>query len=260
MDFPSVGATENLILSAIFAKGTTIIRNAAREPEIIDLANFINAMGGKVTGAGSATVMIEGVGELSDVEHQIIPDRIVAGTYLTAAAITKGDLLLTNVIPEHVQSIIYKLKESGCHITCKNNTIKVESPNKITAIDTVKTLPYPGFPTDMQSQLMALMTLSDGITVFIETIFENRFKHAEELTRMGANIKVDGRVAIVKGMKRLTGATVTAKDLRGGAALILAALAAEGKTIVENAKHVERGYDHFHQVLRDLGGNISLIQ
>ena len=260
LDFPSVGATENIILSAVFAKGVTVIRNAAREPEIIDLANFINAMGGKVSGAGTATITIEGVTSLSTVEHQIIPDRIVAGTYLIAAAITKGNIHLTNVMPEHVQSVIYKLRESGCQILCKNNTIRLDAPQRITAVESVKTLPYPGFPTDMQSQLMALMTVSDGMTVFIETIFENRFKHAEELIRMGANIKVDGRVAIVKGVKGLTGATVTAKDLRGGAALILAALAAEGKTVIENAKHVKRGYDHIHEVLQSLGGNITLIE
>ncbi|WP_026476374.1 UDP-N-acetylglucosamine 1-carboxyvinyltransferase [Alkaliphilus transvaalensis] len=260
LDFPSVGATENIILAAVFAKGTTTIRNAAREPEIIDLENYINAMGGKVSGAGSATIYIEGVEELNSVEHQIIPDRIVAGTYLAAAAITKGNIFLNNVIPEHIQSILYKLKECGCHIVSKNNTIRLEAPEKLIAVDSIKTLPYPGFPTDMQSQMMALMTVSDGISVFIETIFENRFKHAEELTRMGASIKVDGRVAIVKGVKKLTGATVNAKDLRGGAALILAALAAEGKTIVEHGKHIERGYDHLEEVLKSLGANIKYLK
>ncbi|MBM7614586.1 UDP-N-acetylglucosamine 1-carboxyvinyltransferase [Alkaliphilus hydrothermalis] len=259
LDFPSVGATENIMLAAVFAKGTTIIRNAAREPEIIDLANFINSMGGKISGAGSATVSIEGVTELEEVEHQIIPDRIVAGTYLAAAAITRGSIMLNNVIPEHLQSILYKLKECGCHVVCKNNTIRLDAPDKLIAIDSIKTLPYPGYPTDMQSQMMALMTVSDGISVFIETIFENRFKHSEELMRMGANIKVDGRVAIVKGVNKLTGATVNAKDLRGGAALILAALAAEGKTVVEKGHHIERGYDYLDEVLRSVGADIQRI-
>ncbi|KAB3538584.1 UDP-N-acetylglucosamine 1-carboxyvinyltransferase [Alkaliphilus pronyensis] len=256
LDFPSVGATENIILSAVFAKGTTIIRNAAKEPEIIDLERFINRMGGKVKGAGTATVTIEGVEKLHDVEHGIIPDRIVAGTYLVAAAITGGKIELTNVIPEHLQSVIYKLRESGCRVDVKNRAISLEAPDKLISIDSLKTLPYPGFPTDMQSQMMALMSVADGISIFVETIFENRFKHAEELTRMGANIKVNGRIALIKGVKRLTGAKVTAKDLRGGAALILAALAAEGETIIENIKHIDRGYDNIHGIIEGLGGKI----
>ncbi|SCX88360.1 UDP-N-acetylglucosamine 1-carboxyvinyltransferase [Alkaliphilus peptidifermentans DSM 18978] len=256
MDFPSVGATENTILSAIFAKGTTVIRNAAREPEIIDLENFINSIGGRVSGAGTATIVIDGVKNLHDVEHRIIPDRIVAGTYLIAAAITKGKIELSNIIPEHLQSVIYKLRESGCIIDLEDQRIRLAAPQKLIAVDTIKTLPYPGFPTDMQSQMMALMSVSDGTSVFVETIFENRFKHAEELARMGANIKVNGRIALVKGVKGLTGAKVSAKDLRGGAALILAALSAEGKTIIENVKHVERGYDNIHGIMNSLGGII----
>lgn len=257
LDFPSVGATENIMLAAVYAEGTTTIRNAAREPEIRDLQQFINAMGGNISGAGSNTIRIDGVKELREVEHTIIPDRIVAGTYLTAAAMTRGEIVLKNVIPEHLQSTIYKLKESGCRILYTHDTIKLVAPDKLHAIESIKTLPYPGFPTDMQSQIMALMTISDGISIITENIFENRYKHAYELIRMGANIKIDGRVAIIKGVLKLTGATVTANDLRGGAALILAGLAAEGTTIIENAKHIERGYDHIEDDLKFAGAAIK---
>ena len=257
LDFPSVGATENIMLAAVFAEGTTTIRNAAREPEIRDLQNFINRVGGKVTGAGSATIRIEGVTKLKDVEHQIIPDRIVAGTFLAAAAITKGEIVLNNVIPEHLQSILFKLKEAGCTISIYKNSIRLNAPNKIKAIESIKTMPYPGFPTDMQSQILSLMALSDGITIFTENIFENRYKHAYELIRMGANIKIDGRVAIVKGVERLSGATVAAHDLRGGAALIIAGLAAEGTTIIENTHHIDRGYDNIDGLLIKLGADIK---
>ncbi|QUH26769.1 UDP-N-acetylglucosamine 1-carboxyvinyltransferase [Serpentinicella alkaliphila] len=257
LDFPSVGATENIMLAAVFAEGTTTIRNAAREPEIRDLQNFINRVGGKVTGAGSATIRIEGVKKLKDVEHQIIPDRIVAGTFLAAAAITKGEIVLNNVIPEHLQSILFKLKEAGCTISIYKNSIRLNAPNKIKAIESIKTMPYPGFPTDMQSQILSLMALSDGITIFTENIFENRYKHAYELTRMGANIKIDGRVAIVKGVDKLSGATVAAHDLRGGAALIIAGLAAEGTTLIENTHHIDRGYDNIDGLLVKLGADIK---
>ncbi len=259
LDFPSVGATENIMLAGVYASGITTIRNAAREPEIRDLQNFINAMGGKITGAGSNTIKIEGVKELHPVEHTIISDRIVAGTYLIAAAITRGEILLRNIVPEHLQSTIYKLKECGCRISYSDDTIKLIAPDRIRAIESVKTLPYPGFPTDMQSQIMALMTISDGISIIKENIFENRYKHAHELIRMGANINVDGRIAVVKGVQKLTGATVTANDLRGGAALILAGLAAEGTTIIENAKHIERGYDHIEKHLKSIGASINKL-
>ncbi len=256
LDFPSVGATENIMLAAIFAKGTTVIRNAAREPEIVDLENFLNAMGAKVSGAGTATIRIEGVEKLYDVEHNIIPDRIVAGTYLIATAITKGEIVLKNVIHEHLQSTLYKLRESGCIVQIYNHSLKLIAPKEIKAVESIRTLPYPGYPTDMQAQMMTLMTLSDGITIVTENIFENRYKHANELVRMGANIKVDGRIAIIKGVTKLSGATVVAQDLRGGAALIVAGLAAEGTTIVENIKHVERGYENIHEVLGTLGARI----
>lgn len=257
LDFPSVGATENIILAAVFAEGVTIIRNAAREPEIKDLQNFMNRMGGRVTGAGSATVKIEGVKKLNNVEHRIIPDRIVAGTYLTAAAITRGEITLNNVIPEHLQSSLFKLKEAGCNLMVYKNSVKLIAPQKTKAIESIKTMPYPGFPTDMQSQILSLMAISDGITIFTENIFENRYKHAYELTRMGANIKIDGRVAVVRGVEKLSGATVDSNDLRGGAALILAGLAAEGTTIIENTHHIDRGYDNIDGCLRLLGADIK---
>lgn len=257
LDFPSVGATENIMLAAVFAEGVTTIRNAAREPEIKDLQNFINRVGGKVTGAGSATIRIEGVKKLKDVEHQIIPDRIVAGTFLAATAITKGEITINNVIPEHLQSILFKLKEAGCSLTIYKNSVKLIAPQKIKAIESIKTMPYPGYPTDMQSQIMSLMAVSDGITIFTENIFENRYKHAYELTRMGANIKIDGRVAIIKGVDKLSGATVAANDLRGGAALIIAGLAAEGTTIIENTHHIDRGYDNIDGLLVKLGADIK---
>lgn len=256
LDFPSVGATENIMLAAVFAKGLTTIRNAAREPEIIDLENFLNAMGARVTGAGTATIRIEGVEKLHDVEHSIIPDRIVAGTYLVAAAITKGEIVLKNIIHEHLQSVLYKLRECGCIIQTYNHSLKLTASEKIRAVESVRTLPYPGYPTDMQAQMMALMALSDGITIFTENIFENRYKHANELIRMGANINVDGRMAVVRGVEKLSGATVVAQDLRGGAALILAGLAAEGTTIVENIKHIDRGYENIHKSLGELGVDI----
>lgn len=256
LDFPSVGATENTMLAAVFAEGVTTIRNAAKEPEIIDLENFLNAAGAKISGAGTATIRIEGVEKLYNVEHNIIPDRIVAGTYLIAAAITKGEVVLKNVIHEYLQSMLYKLRECGCTIQILNNSLRLIAPEEIKAIESIKTLPYPGYPTDMQAQMMALMSLSDGTTIFTETIFENRYKHANELVRMGANIKVDGRTAVVKGIRKLSSATVIAQDLRGGAALVLAGLAAEGETVVENIRHIDRGYENIHDVLNKLGADI----
>lgn len=260
LDFPSVGATENVILAAVRSDETTIIRNAAREPEIIDLSNYINAMGGKIYGAGTATVRIEGVEKLHAVDYRIMPDRIVTGTYLIAAAVTNGEIILNNVVFEHLQSVISKLRECGCVIRSSKNTIELKSSVRLNSVESIKTLPYPGFPTDMQSQMMALTTICKGTSLFIENIFENRYKHVNGLIRMGANIIVDGRVAIVKGVKTLTGANVTARDLRGGASLVLAALAAEGEKIIENACYVERGYDNIHTDITKLGGNIIKVQ
>ena len=257
LDYPSVGATENIILAAITAKGTTTLRNAAREPEIIDLQNYLNKAGAKVSGAGTSIVIIEGVEELLSCEYNIIPDRIVAGTFMVAAGITKGEIIVKNIILDHLQSIIAKLKEAGATIYTNGTSIKVIGPEKINPIEVLQTLPYPGFPTDMQAQFMALLTIANGTSIINETIFENRFKHGEEMTRMGANIKTFGKVAVIKGVNELTGAKVFAKDLRGGAALVLAGLVAQGVTEVENIHHINRGYEDFYQKLFDLGANIQ---
>ena len=230
LDYPSVGATENIILAGVTAEGTTIIRNAAREPEIIDLQNYLNKSGAKVSGAGTSVITIEGVKNLKDVAHSIIPDRIVAGTIMAAAAITGGDIIINNVIVDHVLGIIAKLKEAGVTIYTNGNSMKVTGPRKINSIEMLQTLPYPGFPTDMQAQMMALLSIANGTSIISETVFENRFKHAEELARMGANIKTFGRVAVIKGVRELTGAKTTAKDLRAGAALVVASKDGKGTT------------------------------
>lgn len=259
LDYPSVGATENIMLSAVLAKGKTIIRNPAKEPEIIDLQNFLNGMGAKIRGSGTGTIEVDGVNSLTNVEHRIMPDRIVAGTILSAAAITKSEITITNVISDHILSILAKLKEVGCIIIEKENELRIIPPSVLKPVDIIRTLPYPGFPTDMQPQIVSMLCLCEGTSIVTETVFENRFKHTEELMRMGAKIKVDGRVAVIKGAEQLTGAKVSAKDLRGGAALVLAGLAAEGTTIVENIKHIERGYDSFDLMLQKLGADIERI-
>lgn len=259
LDYPSVGATENIMLAAVKAKGTTIIRNAAREPEIIDLQNYLNKAGAKINGAGTSVIIIDGVDKFTDVTHNTMPDRIVAGTYMIAAAITEGEVVVKNIIVDHLQAIIAKLKEAGSLIYNDNNSLKIIGPKKTNSIEMIQTLPYPGFPTDMQAQMMALLSIANGTSIISETVFENRFKHAEELTRMGANIKIFGKVAIIKGVKELTGAKMTAKDLRGGACLILAGLAARGVTEVENVHHIERGYENFHVELKDIGADIKKV-
>ena len=259
LDYPSVGATENIMLAAVKAKGTTVIRNAAREPEIVDLQDFLNKAGAKISGAGTSVIIIEGVEKLHDVTHNTMPDRIVAGTYMIASAITGGEVVVKNVIIDHLQAIIAKLKEAGCLIYTDSNSLKVVGAKKINSIEMIQTLPYPGFPTDMQAQMMALLSIANGTSIICETVFENRFKHAEELIRMGANIKIFGKVAIVKGVKELTGAKTTAKDLRGGACLILAGLAAKGITEVENMYHIARGYEDFHIELEPLGADIKNV-
>lgn len=256
LDYPSVGATENIILAASLAEGVTIICNAAKEPEIIDLQEFINKMGGEVKGAGTNTIVIKGVKQLNSIEYTIMPDRIVAGTLAIASAITGGNVILNNAHIEHIRSIASKLSESGCKIINNKNKMIVRGPKKLKAVEMVRTLPYPGFPTDMQAQMMALMTVSKGISIFTETIFENRYKHVSQLIRMGANIKIDGRVAVIKGVDTLMGAHVTATDLRGGAALILAGLKAEGETIVRDVFHVDRGYENFEFYLNSIGASI----
>lgn len=258
LDFPSVGATENIMMAGTLAKGTTIIRNAAREPEIIDLQNFLNGMGARIWGAGTDNIRIEGVSSLGTVEHNIIPDRVEAGTYMLAGVISGGKITLENVIPEHIEPVIAKLREMGVQIKTNGNEVYLNAHGSLKPVD-IKTLPYPGFPTDMQPQMMALLSTVAGPSLIIETIFENRFKHVNELRRMGANIKVEGRAAIVKGVENLSGAVVTATDLRAGAALILAGLVAEGETIVENAHYIQRGYDNIELKLRQLGADITLV-
>lgn len=258
LDFPSVGATENLIMAAALAEGMTIIENAAEEPEIIDLANFINSMGGNVKGAGTDTIKIEGVEELSGCTHTIIPDRIEAGTFMTAAAITGGDIILTNVIIDHIRPVEAKLKEAGIQVEPVEEGIRVYKNGPLNTLD-LKTLPYPGFPTDMQPQMMAFMCTLPGTSMITETVFENRFMHVSELKRLGARIKIEGRSAIIEGVERLQGTQVKATDLRAGAALLLAGLYAEGTTEVLDIYHIERGYEGIDEKLRSLGANIKRV-
>jgi len=259
LDFPSVGATENIMMAGTLAKGTTIIRNAAREPEIVDLQNFLNGMGARIKGAGTDTIRIDGVPELRGSEHSVIPDRIEAGTYLLAGAISGGKITLTDVIPEHLEPVIAKLREMGAVIYSDSNKLHLVKSTLLKPVD-IKTLPYPGFPTDMQSQMMALLATVPGSSLVIETIFENRYKHVSELRRMGANIKIEGRAAIIKGVENLSGAVVTATDLRAGAALIIAGLSAQGETLVENSQFIQRGYDKIEIKLRQIGAHIQLVK
>ena len=256
LDFPSVGATENIMMAATLATGQTIIENAAVEPEITDLANFLNRMGAEVRGAGTDTVKISGVPFLSGSTHTIIPDRIEAGTFMVAAAISGGRIKLENVVPEHLKPLSAKMREMGISVLESDTSIQTEAAEELFPTD-IKTLPFPGFPTDMQSQLCALMSVSRGTSIITETVFENRFMHIEELKRMGADIKLAGRTAIVKGKERLCGTTVTATDLRAGAALVLAGLSAEGETRIQNAEHIFRGYANFEEKLRALGADIE---
>jgi UDP-N-acetylglucosamine 1-carboxyvinyltransferase len=260
LDYPSVGATENIMLAAVFAEGETCIRNAAKEPEIIDLQNFLIGLGVNIWGAGTSVIRIVGNSyKLRSVLHNVIPDRVVAGTYMVASAITGGDLLIKNVIPEHISSVIYNLRDCGCRVNIKRNMLRVSGPARPRAIDIIRTLPYPGFPTDMQAQMLTLLTISRGESMIVETVFENRYKHVEELIRMGANIKIEGRIAVIKGVKKLTGANVVSRDLRGGAALILAGLVAEGETQITGLKHIDRGYENIEQKLSGVGASIKRI-
>lgn len=256
LDIPSVGATENIMMAAVLAPGITMIRNAAREPEIIDLQNFLNRMGARVRGAGLDTIRIDGVRNLSGVEYQIIPDRIEAGTFMVAAAITRGNVFLENVIVDHLQPVILKMREMGLEtLVCKSG-IRVATKGMIRPTD-LKTMPHPGFPTDMQAQMMALLATVPGTSMIVETIFENRFMHVQELRRMGAQIKIEGRAAIIKGQERLEGAVVEATDLRAGAALIMAGLYADGETAIFRIDHIDRGYEDIHLKLQSLGANIE---
>lgn len=252
LDFPSVGATENIMMLASVTPGTTIIDNAAKEPEIVDLANFLSAMGARIRGAGTDLIKIEGASRLKAVRYAVIPDRIEAGTYMAAATVTGGDILLENVIPTHLLPIKAKLEETGAHITQDNGGIRVQGTGRIKAVD-IKTLPYPGFPTDMQSQMLAILTIAEGTSVIVENVFDNRFQVVDELKRMGAKIKVEGHTAVVEGVKELHGARVKATDLRAGAALVLAALVARGQTVIENAYYIFRGYEDIERKLTSIG-------
>ncbi|HHT04807.1 MAG TPA: UDP-N-acetylglucosamine 1-carboxyvinyltransferase [Hydrogenispora sp.] len=260
LDFPSVGATENIMAAAILAEGTTVIKNAAKEPEIIEEQNFYNRLGARIRGAGTDTIRIEGVPALRSipVDYTVIPDRIEAGTYILAAVITGGEITLLDVIPEHFEALTSKLKESGVQIEIDGDTMKVTADRKLNPID-ITVLPYPGFPTDLQPQITAVMSLADGTSLITENVFGARFRYVDELVRMGANIRVEGRSAVVKGVKRLTGAAVIAPDLRAGAALVLAGLAAEGKTVIEGVHYIDRGYERIEEKLSALGADITRI-
>lgn len=260
LDFPSVGATENLMMAASLAQGQTIIENPAEEPEIVDLANYLNAMGAKVRGAGTNVIKITGVKELHGATHAVIPDRIEAGTYMVAAALTGGEVRIENVLTEHLKPVIAKLKEAGIRLEEDTSGVWVRASERIFRAVDVKTLPYPGFPTDMQAQFMTLMTVAKGTSVVTETVFENRFMHVDELKRMGANIKIEGRSALVEGVSTLTGCEVKATDLRAGAALVLAGLIAEGTTEIGYIHHIDRGYDDLVNKLRGLGADISRVE
>lgn len=259
MDVVSVGATINVMMAATMAEGKTIIENAAKEPHVVDLANFLNSMGAEIKGAGTDVIRIKGVSRLHGTEYAVIPDQIEAGTFMFAAAITKGDVTVKNVITKHLESITAKLLEIGCEVEEADDCIRVVASKPLHHTQ-VKTLPYPGFPTDMQPQIAVALAVSEGTSIVTESIFENRFKYVDELTRMGASIKVEGNVAVINGVKKYTGASVSAPDLRAGAALVLAALAAEGYSTVDDIRYIERGYEDFHLKLQALGGQIELIE
>lgn len=258
LDFPSVGATENIMMAAAMAKGTTVLENPAEEPEIVDLANYLNQMGARVRGAGTNVITIEGVSELHGVQHSVIPDRIEAGTYMIAAAMTGGDVIIENVLPEHQKPLIAKLREAGALVEEDIDRIHVVGSGKLKAVD-IKTLPYPGFPTDMQAQMMAMLSVAEGRSKITETVFENRFMHVVELNRMGANITTEGRSAVITGPAHLTGCTVRATDLRAGAAMILAGLVAEGATEICDIYHIDRGYEEIAAKLTRLGADIKRV-
>mgnify|MGYP000230614296 CR=1 FL=1 len=258
LDKVSVGATINIMMAASMAEGKTIIENAAKEPHVVDVANFLNSMGAQIRGAGTDVIRIVGVEKLHKTEYSIIPDQIEAGTFMFAAAVTKGDVIVKNVIPKHLESISAKLLEIGCEIEESDDAVRVVASKPLTHTH-VKTLPYPGFPTDMQPQITVTLGLSKGTSIVTESIFENRFKYVDELTRMGANIKVEGNTAIIDGVPGYTGASISAPDLRAGAALVIAALAAEGITTIDDIKYIERGYEDFHLKLASLGAQIDKI-
>ncbi len=255
-DFPSVGATENAILAATLAEGTTVISNAAMEPEIIDLQNFLNKLGAKITGAGTSQIIIKGVSNLKDMGYKVMPDRIEAGTLLCAGAITSGNVLVKNVIPQHLTPVLEKLEECGCNLKIGKEEILLQAPKKLQAVN-IKTMPYPGFPTDMQAIFSTTLTIAKGNSVVVENIFENRYKYVAELQRMGAKVTLEGRTAVIHGVRKLNGVNVEATDLRGGAALVLAGLVAKGKTRVNNIEYILRGYENLDKKLSKLGAKIT---
>ena len=258
MDKVSVGATINIMMAAAMADGKTVIENAAKEPHVVDVANFLNSMGANIRGAGTDVIRIKGVEKFHDTEYSVIPDQIEAGTFMMAAAATRGDVLIKNVIPKHLETISAKLIEIGAEIEESDDAVRVVAAQRLRHTQ-IKTLPYPGFPTDMQPQIAVTLALAEGTSIVTESIFENRFKYADELSRMGANIKVEGNSAIIDGVKKLTGARVSAPDLRAGAALVIAGLAAEGVTVVDDIVYIQRGYENFEEKLRSLGAEIERV-
>lgn len=258
LDIASVGATINLMLAAVLAEGKTIIENAAKEPHVVDIANFLNSMGANIKGAGTDTIRIKGVERLHKTEYTVIPDQIEAGTFMFAAAATQGDVTIKNVIPKHLEAATSKLIEMGCRVKEFDDSVRVYAQGRLKNTK-VKTLPYPGFPTDMQPQIAATLALSSGTSIVTESLFENRFKYVDELIRMGANMKVEGNVLVIEGVKRLTGSIISSPDLRAGAALVIAALAAEGISVVEDIVYIQRGYENFHKKLQSLGAQIELV-
>lgn len=259
LSFPSVGATENIMLAASTAKGTTIILNAAREPEISDLADFLNGCGARINGAGEGTIRIDGVSRLTGTEHTVIPDRICAATYMAAAAVTQGNICLRGIIPAHLGPVLSLFSEAGCDLSVSGRDLRITAPKRLHSLKTVRTMPYPGFPTDAQAPVMSMTALSEGTSVFVENIFESRYKHVGELLRLGAHIKVEGKVAVVEGVSRLSGAPVEATDLRGGAAMVVAGLAADGVTEITGLHHLDRGYEHIEETLRAVGAQLERI-
>ena len=257
LDFPSVGATENIILASIYAEGTTQITNAAMEPEIVDLAQCLNKMGAKIEGAGTKIIKITGVQKLKDISYNVMQDRIEAGTFLCAAAITGGDICLKYRTPEHITPIINKLEEAGCEIKTVKGKVHIKAPKKLKAVD-IKTMPYPGFPTDMQSVFASTLTIAKGTSMIVENIFENRYRYVPELNKMGAKINIEGKTAVIKGVRRLSSAKVKSTDLRGGACLVLAGLSTKGVTTVTNIEYILRGYEKLDEKLRKLGAKIQL--
>ncbi len=259
LPFPSVGATENIILAAVTAQGTTVITNAAREPEITDLVNFLTDCGAKIRGAGESTITIEGVERLDGTYHRIIPDRIEAVTYMSAIAVSGGSAELSGAVPEHLRAVTPVFERMGCSIDARDSVISIAAPERLESADYIRTMPYPGFPTDAQAIVMAAASVCRGTSIFVETVFSGRYRHVDELRRMGANIKIEDRVAVVEGVNSLSGASVDSTDLRGGAALIVAALAAEGRTEISSIHHIDRGYEDIEGKLSSMGAKIKRV-